>query len=168
MQIFLLVYLIVAGIACLGGASWFGFEIVTEVKEKKNKAREEQALVAASEDISDTEAIGAEAYIAEEASAISEADTESIDASRQTDGVEIVDITWKEHGNKRRTYRYATCGLQVKKGDVVLVSTFDACRNRELERKAVVCSDAYTVEPSELQFELKAILQVMPNTAEKY
>ncbi len=149
MQVFLLIWIIVSSILCLGGISWLSFEIVTDVKAKRAQSDE---ITAAPIEV---------APIVEENAPIPESIVTSIAISEQSDGVLVVDIVWKEHIGKGKSYRYAPNGLDVHKGDTVLVPTFDASRHGEIARKATVCSDIYTVTPAELHFKLKPILRVM-------
>ncbi len=92
---------------------------------------------------------------------VPEAIVTSATIERNTNMVEVVDVVWEEHNGKNKSYRYAPNGLEVGKGDVVLVPTFVSEKHGEIVRKATVGSDIYLVDPAELKFKLKPILQVV-------
>lgn len=144
MQLFLLISLIVSGVLCVGGISWF---IVEAIPKKP------QAAVATVSPVGTS--------VLEENAPIPESVATSIFINEATTDVEVVDIVWKEHIGKNKSYRYAPNGLQIGKGDTVLVPTYVESKQCEVARKAIVNSEIYKVNPIVLNYKLKPVLQLV-------
>lgn len=82
-----------------------------------------------------------------------------------TDGVDAIDVFWKERPDK--TYRYDPDENTVEKGDTVLVPTRDNLNDREVIREAEVAKGNYKVAPEMLDHPLKKIIGVVRRKAEE-
>ncbi len=156
MNILFCIFLVLASLVCLATLTWVIRDIILDVLERKKKPSEVPPAEKADEA---EEVIVAETL--EENAMIPETVITDIIVEQDTTSVEVVDIVWEEHIGKNKTYRYAPNGHEVGKGDIVLVPTLVAEKHGEIARKATVHSDAYKIDPAELQYHLKPILRVM-------
>ena len=76
-------------------------------------------------------------------------------------GVDVIGVVWPERASKNKIYRYDPDGEELSVGDIVIVPTRDAHRNREVIRKAAVAHSNYKAEPSSILHPLKKIIGVM-------
>ena len=76
-------------------------------------------------------------------------------------GVDVVGIVWPEKPKRNKIYRYDPDGETVEVGDVVIVPTRDASRNRDVIRKAVVAHSNHKVSPESITVPLKKIIGVL-------
>lgn len=81
-------------------------------------------------------------------------------------GVEVVGVVWPERAHRNKVYRYDPNGEQLHEGDVVLVPTRDAEKNREVIRKAAVAHENHWVEPEHIKHPLKKIIAVVKRKVE--
>ena len=65
-------------------------------------------------------------------------------------GVEVISVTWPEHRNKNKLYRYDPNGEKVEAGDIVLVPSKDQLTQKEFEREAEVALGNHKVEPESI------------------
>ncbi len=156
MNILFCIFLVLASLVCLATLTWVIRDIILDALERKKKPSE----VSAAEEADEAEEVIA-AETLEENAMIPETVITDIIVEQDITSVEVVDIVWEEHIGKNKTYRYAPNGFEVGKGDTVLVPTLVAERHGEIARKATVHSDAYNIDPAELQYHLKPILRVM-------
>jgi len=92
---------------------------------------------------------------------------EAYEGTEEAPGFEVVGVVWPErpHGNK--VYRYDPNGETLEDGDIVLVPTRDAAKNRDVVRKAAVAHGNHEIDPATLKHPLKKIIGVVRRKAEK-
>ncbi len=76
-------------------------------------------------------------------------------------GVDVIGVVWPERPKRNKIYRYDPNGEIVSAGDVVIVPTRDASRQREVIRKAAVAHANHKVAPEDLKHPLKKIAGVI-------
>ena len=76
-------------------------------------------------------------------------------------GVDVIGVVWPEKPKRNKIYRYDPDGESVSVGDIVIVPTRDAHKNREVIRKAAVAHANHKIDPETLSFPLKKILGVL-------
>ena len=89
------------------------------------------------------------------------------DQFEQDDGVEVVGVVWPERTKKNKVYRYDPNGEKLDEGDIVLVPTRDAARDRNVIRKAAVAHENHRVDPEHIKHPLKKIIGVIKRRAEE-
>jgi hypothetical protein len=82
-------------------------------------------------------------------------------------GVEVIGVVWPERAHKNKVYRYDPNGEELQKGDIVLVPTRDAARDRNVIRKAAVAHENHRVDPEHIKHPLKKIIGVIKRKAEE-
>lgn len=82
-------------------------------------------------------------------------------------GIEVVGVVWPERTKKNKVYRYDPNGEELHEGDMVLVPTRDAARDREVIRKAAVAHANHRVDPEHIKHPLKKIIGVIKRKAEE-
>ncbi len=92
---------------------------------------------------------------------------EAYEETEDKPGVEVVGVVWPERAHKNKIYRYDPDGETLRDGDVVLVPTKDASRNREVIRKAAVAHGNHKIDPELLSHPLKKIISVVKRKVEK-
>jgi hypothetical protein len=96
-----------------------------------------------------------------------EDDDADFEVAPEEPGVEVVGVVWPEKSSKNKVYRYDPRDEQLHEGDVVLVPTTDAARNREVVRKAAVAHANHRVSPDHIRHPLKKIIGVIKRKAEE-
>ena len=142
-------------------------EEIEEVVEEVVEEVEEEAIIL-------TENVDAEAVaeaMAEPDFNLSEIEYEDNDDSEfevapDEPGIEVVGVVWPEKTRKNKVYRYDPNGEVLHEGDMVLVPTRDAARDREVIRKAAVAHGNHRVEPDHIKYPLKKIIGVIKHKAE--
>lgn len=142
-------------------------EEIEEVVEEVVEEVEEEAIIL-------TENVDAEAVaeaMAEPDFILSEIEYEDNDdsefeAAPDEPGIEVVGVVWPEKTRKNKVYRYDPNGEVLHEGDMVLVPTRDAARDREVIRKAAVAHGNHRVEPDHIKYPLKKIIGVIKRKAE--
>ena len=81
-------------------------------------------------------------------------------------GVEVVGVVWPERPHKNKVYRYDPNGETLNEGDVVLVPTRDAEKDREVIRKAAVAHENHRVAPEHIKHPLKKIIGIVKRRVE--
>lgn len=81
-------------------------------------------------------------------------------------GVEVVGVVWPEKTRQNKVYRYDPNGESLHEGDMVLVPTRDAAREREVIRKAAIAHANHTIDPSLHPHPLKKIIGIIKRRAE--
>lgn len=94
-------------------------------------------------------------------------DDEEFEAAPEEPGVEVIGVVWPERTNKNKVYRYDPSNEQLHEGDVVLVPTRDAARDREVVRKAAVAHANHRVTPEHIHHPLKKIIGVIKRKTEQ-
>jgi len=89
------------------------------------------------------------------------------DQFEKEDGVEVIGVVWPEKTKANKVYRYDPNGEQLDEGDVVLIPTRDAARDREVVRKAAVAHANHRVDPEHLKHPLKKIIGVIKRKVEE-
>ena len=92
---------------------------------------------------------------------------EVYEESEEKPGVEVIGVVWPERAHKNKIYRYDPNGETVYDGDVVLVPTNDASRQREVIRKAAVAHGNHKIDPEQLHHPLKKIISVVKRKVEE-
>ena len=96
-----------------------------------------------------------------------EDDDEDYDETEEEPGVEVIGVVWPERAHKNKVYRYDPNGEKLTNGDVVLVPSRDAARDRNIIRKAAVAHGNHKVDPEHLHHPLKKIIGVVKRKAEQ-
>ena len=94
-------------------------------------------------------------------------DDAEFEVSPEEPGVEVIGVVWPERTRKNKVYRYDPNGEKLHEGDIVLVPTRDAARDREVIRKAAVTHGNHRVDPEHIKHPLKKIIGVIKHKAEK-
>ena len=81
-------------------------------------------------------------------------------------GVEVVGVVWPERRKNNKVYRYDPNGEKLSEGDMVLVPTRDAARDREVIRKAAIAHANHSIDPATHPHALKKIIGVIKRRAE--
>ena len=76
-------------------------------------------------------------------------------------GVEVVGVVWPEKETRNKVYRYDPNGEVLEEGDIVLVPTRDAAKDRDVIRKAAVAHGNHRVDPEHIRHPLKKIIAVI-------
>ena len=82
-------------------------------------------------------------------------------------GVEVIGVVWPEKSSRNKVYRYDPNGEQLNEGDMVLVPTFDAARNRDVIKKVAVSHKNHRVDPSQIKHPLKKIIAIIKRRTEE-
>ena len=94
-------------------------------------------------------------------------DDDEFEAAPEEPGVEVVGVVWPEKNRRNKVYRYDPNGEQLQDGDMVLVPTKDAARDREVIRKAAVAHSNHRVSPEHIKHPLKKIIGVIKSRVDK-
>ena len=81
--------------------------------------------------------------------------------TKEHPGVDVIGVVWPERPKRNKIYRYDPDGEIVSVGDVVVVPTRDASKDREVIRKAAVAHANHKVDPDQLTHPLKKIVGVL-------
>ena len=82
------------------------------------------------------------------------------------EGIEVVGVVWPEKKKNNKVYRYDPNGETLAEGDMVLVPTRDAARNRDVIRKAAVAHGNHRIDPTAHPHAIKKIIGVIKRHAE--
>ncbi|MBQ8321338.1 MAG: hypothetical protein IJX92_03120 [Clostridia bacterium] len=93
-------------------------------------------------------------------------DDDDFAAAEDEPGVEVIGVVWPEREHKNKVYRYDPNGEQLQAGDVVLVPSRDAAKERDIIRKAAVAHPNHRVEPEHIVHPLKKIIGVVKRKVE--
>ena len=93
-------------------------------------------------------------------------DDDEFEVPPEEPGIEVVGVVWPEKTRKNKVYRYDPNGEELHEGDMVLVPTRDAARDREVIRKAAVAHANHRVDPEHIKHPLKKIIGVIKRKAE--
>lgn len=93
-------------------------------------------------------------------------DDDQFEVADNEPGVEVIGVVWPEHPHRNKVYRYDPNGETLEKGDVVLVPTFDAGKNRNVLRKVAVAHENHRVDPEHLKHPLKKIVAIVKRAVE--
>ena len=88
------------------------------------------------------------------------------EGTEEAPGVEVVGVVWPERKKNNKVYRYDPNGEQLSEGDMVLVPTRDAAKDREVIRKAAIAHANHTIDPATHPYTLKKIIGVIKHRAE--
>ena len=95
-----------------------------------------------------------------------EDDDEDYEGTEEEPGVEVIGVVWPERAHKNKVYRYDPNGEELVEGDMVLVPTHDAARDKDVIRKAAVAHGNHRIDPELLKHPLKKIIGVIKRRAE--
>ncbi len=136
--------------------------------EKENKEVEEPVVEEPVVEEPVVEEPVVEEPVAEESSEPEEApepeiieETPAPNTEELTDGVEVIDVSWREHENKNKVYKYDPNGESLEQGDIVLVPSRDVHQNKDIIRQAAVVKGNYMADPSTITTPLKKIIGVV-------
>ncbi len=87
------------------------------------------------------------------------------EGTEEEPGLEVVSVVWPEEKKGNKVYRYDPNGEVLEKGDMVLVPTHDAAKDREVIRKAAVAHANHTIDPDTHPHPLKKIIAVIKRHA---
>ncbi len=155
--------MILASLMCLVTLVWVIRDIILDILDRRKESQEDEG----EEEEVPTEAETTEAAVEalKEDDMIPEIVVTTIVVEKDASQVEVVDVIWAEDIGKNKTYRYSPNGVEVSKGDIVLVPTFSSQKHGEIARKATVGSDIYKIDPAEIQFKLKPVLKIIQKAA---
>lgn len=88
------------------------------------------------------------------------------EGTEEAPGVEVVGVVWPERRKNNKVYRYDPNGEKLSEGDMVLVPTRDAARDREVIRKAAIARANHSIDPAAHSHPLKKIIGVIKRRAE--
>lgn len=88
------------------------------------------------------------------------------ESTEETPGIEVVGVVWPERRKNNKVYRYDPSGEILQEGDMVLVPTRDAAKDREVIRKAAVATGNHIIDPETHPHVLKKIIGVIKRRAE--
>lgn len=88
------------------------------------------------------------------------------ESTEETPGIEVVGVVWPERRKNNKVYRYDPSGETLQEGDMVLVPTRDAAKDREVIRKAAVATGNHVIDPESHPHALKKIIGVIKRHAE--
>lgn len=88
------------------------------------------------------------------------------EGTEEAPSVEVVGVVWPERAHKNKVYRYDPNGENLHEGDMVLVPTRDAAREREVIRKAAIAHANHNIDPTLHPHPLKKIIGVIKRRAE--
>ena len=97
---------------------------------------------------------------------LSNIDYDMDDDEEEEEGVEIIGVVWPERPTHNKVYRYDPNGESVTNGDIVLVPSRDAAKNRDIIRKATVAHGNHKIDPEHLNHPLKKIIGIVKRKAE--
>ena len=134
-----------------------------EIYKKEESSSEEEAVIivddASQEDI-------AEAMATPDVP-LSNIDYVMDDDEELDEGVEVIGVVWPERPKGNKVYRYDPNGEQVDQGDVVLVPSRDAAKNKDTIRKATVAHGNHKIDPDSLHHPLKKIIGIVKKKTEE-
>ncbi len=161
MNILFCIYLILACLVCVAIIIWVIREIILDLRETPPV----EEPVAPPEPEPEPEPTLDLAAI-EEDQPIPEILMEPVVVEDDCNGVEVVDVVWKEHIGKNKVYRYAPGDTRPHPGDLVLVPTFDKYTHGAIARAATVQSEVYRIDPADLTFALKRVIRIVGDPAD--
>ena len=94
-------------------------------------------------------------------------DDEEFEGDEDEPGVEVIGVVWPEKTKQNTVYRYDPNGEKLTAGDVVLVPSRDAAKNKNIIRKAAVAHGNYKVDPEQIHHPLKKIIGIVKRKAEQ-
>lgn len=92
---------------------------------------------------------------------IEDIDYVDVEEPEVEDGVEVVDVVWKEKETENTLHRYDPNGVVLNRGDIVLVPAKDEERGNEIIRKAAVAHSNHKVDSESVKSPLKKIIGVL-------
>ena len=88
------------------------------------------------------------------------------EGTEEEPGVEVVGVVWPERRKNNKVYKYDPNGETLNEGDMVLVPTRDAARDREVIRKAAIAHGNYHIDKASHPRMLKKIIGVIRRHAD--
>lgn len=165
MNVLMIIFMVIASIFALGSIGYVTADVVIEIraKEEAKEKKNEPAVVASQEEPSielepEPEPEPEPEIVESEPVMIPEDMPEPISAEI---GLEVIDVAWPESMAKNKIYKYDPNGETLKRGDVVLVPTFDRHRHGDIFRTATVINGNYRVDSFPSDVVLKKIVRVV-------
>ena len=88
------------------------------------------------------------------------------EGTEEKPAIEVVGVVWPERAHKNKVYRYDPNGENLNEGDMVLVPTRDAAKDREVIRKAAIAHANHKIDPELHPHAIKKIVGVIKRHAE--
>jgi hypothetical protein len=88
------------------------------------------------------------------------------EGTEEEPGIEVVGVVWPEKTKNNKVYRYDPNGESLTEGDMVLVPTRDAGKERDVIRKAAVAHGNHMVDPKDHPHTIKKIIGVIKRHVE--
>lgn len=127
---------------------------------------EEACIVEENVDMDElAEAMATPDVVLEEIDYVADDDVDYV-GTEETPGIEVIGVVWPERSRKNKVYRYDPNGEVLTEGEMVLVPTRDASKDREVIRKAAVAHGNHVIDPSTHPHALKKIIGVIKRHAE--
>jgi len=92
-------------------------------------------------------------------------DDDQFEVAPEEPGIEVVGVVWPERAHKNKVYRYDPNGEILEEGDVILVPTRDAERDRDVIRKVAVAHGNHRVDPEHIKHPLKKVIAIIKRKA---
>ena len=138
----------------------------TVLEFEDEKGVEEAIIIEENVDMEElAEAMATPDVVLDEVDFVADDDVE-YDGTEEAPGVEVVGVVWPERRKNNKVYRYDPNGEQLTEGDMVLVPTRDAARDREVIRKAAITHGNHIIDPALHPHALKKIIGVIKRRAE--
>ncbi len=93
-------------------------------------------------------------------------DDEDYEGTEEAPGIEVVGVVWPERAHRNKVYRYDPDGETLDTGDMVLVPTRDAAKERDVIRKAAIAHGNHIIDPALHPHPIKKIIGVIKRRAE--
>ena len=145
----------------------YGIDEEDEVPETEDSLAVEDAIIISKEvDIEEVAAAMATPDVnLEEIDYVPDNDVD-YEGTEEKPAIEVVGVVWPERAHKNKVYRYDPNGEQLSEGDMVLVPTRDAAKDREVIRKAAIAHGNHKIDPELHPHAIKKIIGVIKRHAE--
>ncbi len=147
------------------------YDMIYGIKEEESGTvyefeTEDAIIIADNVDIEDlTEAMATPDVVLENVDYI-EDDVEDFKGTDEDKGIEVVGVVWPERKKNNKVYKYDPNGEALNEGDMVLVPTRDAAKDREVIRKAAIAHGNYHIDKASHPRMLKKIIGVIRRHAD--
>ena len=88
-------------------------------------------------------------------------DDDQFEVAPDEPGIEVVGVVWPERRKNNKVYRYDPNGEILEEGDIVLVSTRDAQKGKDVIRKVAVAHGNHRVDPEHIKHPLKKVIAII-------
>jgi hypothetical protein len=138
-----------------------------DICEEEPEVEEEEVVIINTEVPQEAieEALAAPDVVLEEINYVEDNDVDYV-GTEEEPGVEVIGVVWPEREKRNKVYRYDPNGEVLEKGDIVLVPTRDAAKDREVIRKAAVAHGNHKIDPDLHPHKIKKIIGVIKRHVE--